>query len=192
MAILAVFFGEIMPDRYQHRNNKSPPLEGGIQPAASTKMSQVRSAKNKSDLETLKRHQDHPILSGIAAYMMEQGAESRLTVDRGAYYFLTPQDTQTYLRFRSLSDLTIDLAGSKVFFAGAFLQGFALANCDHVTLTNFDIDFLEPPYTQVELLSVDPSARTLTYRALPQWRDPATFNSPSVPGEAAASLVFGP
>jgi hypothetical protein len=130
-----------------------------------------------------------PIFEAAVQYVGTHHVE-RLTVDRGAYYFLTPQDTQTYLRFHSLSDLTIDLAGSKVFFAGAFLQGFALADCDHVTLTDFDIDFLEAPYTQVELLSVDPSARTLSYRALPQWRDPATFDSPSVPGEAAASLVF--
>jgi hypothetical protein len=130
-----------------------------------------------------------PIFEAAVQYAGTHPVE-RLTVDRGAYYFLTPQDTQTYLRVRSLSDLTIDLAGSKIFFAGAFLQGFALADCDHVTLTNFDIDFLEPPYTQVELLSVDPSARTLTYRALPQWRDPASFGSPKVPGEASASLVF--
>lgn len=130
-----------------------------------------------------------PIFEAALQYVGTHQVQ-RLTVDRGTYYFLTPQDAQTYLRFRSLSDLTIDLAGSKVFLAGAFLQGFALANCDHVTLTNFDIDFLERPYTQVELLSVDPSARTLSYRVLPQWRDPATFDSPSVPGEAAASLVI--
>ena len=130
-----------------------------------------------------------PIFEAAVQYVGTHHVE-RLTVDRGAYYFLTPQDAQTYLRFRSLSDLTIDLAGSRISFAGAFLQGFALVDCDHVTLTNFDIDFLEPPYTQVELLSVDPSARTIAYRTLPQWRDPARFDSPSAPGEAAASLVF--
>jgi hypothetical protein len=130
-----------------------------------------------------------PIFEAAVQYVGTHHVK-RLTVDRGAYYFLTPQDAQTYLRFRSLSDLTIDLAGSRISFAGAFLQGFALVDCDHVTLTNFDIDFLEPPYTQVELLSVDPSARTIAYRTLPQWRDPARFDSPSAPGEAAASLVF--
>lgn len=130
-----------------------------------------------------------PIFAAAVQYVGTHHV-GRLTVDRGTYYFLTPQDTQTYLRFPSLSDLTIDLAGSKILFAGAFLQGFALSNCDHVTLTNFDIDFLQPPYTQVELLSVDPLARTLTYRTLPQWRDPAKFNSPEVPGEDPTSLVF--
>jgi hypothetical protein len=130
-----------------------------------------------------------PLFEAAIQYARTHDVE-RLTVDRGAYYFLTPQDSLTYLRFPSLSHLTVDLAGSKIFFAGAFLQGFALANCDHVTLTNFDIDFLEPPYTQVELVSVDPAARTLAYRTLPNWRDPVTFNKPSVPGEAAASPVL--
>jgi hypothetical protein len=130
-----------------------------------------------------------PLFEAAIQYVRTHDIE-RLTVDRGAYYLLTPQDSQTYLRFPALSDLTVDLAGSKIFFAGAFLQGFTLANCDHATLTNFDIDFLEPPYTQVELVSIDPSARTLAYRTQPNWRDPATFDSPSVPGEASASLVL--
>jgi hypothetical protein len=130
-----------------------------------------------------------PLFEAAVRYVRSH-AVGRLTVDRGTYYFLTPQDAQTYLRFPSLSDLTIDLAGSKVYFAGAFLQGFALSNCNQVRLTNFEIDFLEPPYTQVELVGVDPSARTLTYRALPEWRDPVAFNSPAVPGEDPASLVY--
>jgi hypothetical protein len=130
-----------------------------------------------------------PLFEAAVQYVRTHHVE-RLTVDRGAYYFLTPQDSLTYLRFPSLSDLTVDLAGSKIVFAGAFLQGFTLANCDHVTLTNFDIDFLDPPYTQVELVSVDPAARTLSYRTLPNWRDPATFDSAPVPGQASASLVL--
>jgi hypothetical protein len=130
-----------------------------------------------------------PLFEAAVQYVRTHPVE-RLTVDRGTYYFLTPQDAQTYLRFPSLSDLTVDLAGSKIFFAGAFLQGFTLANCDHVTLKNFDIDFLEPPYTQVQLMSVDPTARTLAYSALPNWRDPATFDNGSVPGESSTSLVL--
>jgi hypothetical protein len=44
-----------------------------------------------------------------------------ITVDRGAYYFLTSQDSQTYLRIAALSGLTIDLADSTVYLAGAFV-----------------------------------------------------------------------
>jgi hypothetical protein len=134
-----------------------------------------------------------PLFEAAVAYAADHHIE-RLTVDRGTYYFLTPEDAQTYLRFPALSDLTIDLAGSRILFTGAFLQGFALVNCDHVTLTNFTIDFVTPPYTEVELASVDPNARTLSYRTLPNWPDPATFNdAPTLshgPGEPAPSIVL--
>jgi hypothetical protein len=108
-----------------------------------------------------------------------------VTLDPGAYYFLTPQDPTTYLRFFSLKSLTVDLAGSTIYFAGAFLQGFALTDCQHVMLTNFKIDFLQPPYTYVQLASVDPNHRTLTYKTLPQWPDPAT---PTIPPGVSVEL----
>jgi hypothetical protein len=47
-----------------------------------------------------------------------------VTLDHGAYYFLTAQDTNAYLRFSALSDLTVDLVGSRIYFADAFRQGF--------------------------------------------------------------------
>jgi len=100
----------------------------------------------------------------------------RITVDRGAYYFLTPENTTAYLQLRSLSDLTIDLNDSTVFFAGAFLQGFAVLNCERVTLTRFSADFISRPYTHVRLTAVDPVARRLSYALLPHWPDPVEFN----------------
>jgi hypothetical protein len=100
----------------------------------------------------------------------------RITVDHGAYYFLTPQDAGAYLRLTRLSDLTVDLADSTVFFASAVLQGFAVVNCEHVTLTRFRADFISPPYTHVGLTAVDPVARRLSYALLPNWPDPVEFN----------------
>jgi hypothetical protein len=126
-----------------------------------------------------------PIFQVAVAYAAEHQT-TKLTVDRGSYYFLTPEDAQTYLRLPTLSNLTLDLAGSKILFAGAFLQGITLSGCQNVTLTNFDVDFLTPPYTEVTLASVDANARTLGYAPLPGWADPATFdagaaNQPPVP-----------
>ena len=101
----------------------------------------------------------------------------RMTVDHGAYYFLTPEDTSAYLRLTSLSNLTVDLDDSTVYFAGAFLQGFAVVNCDHVTLTRLRADFISPPYTHVQLTAVDPVARSFSYALLPNWPDPVEFNT---------------
>jgi hypothetical protein len=100
----------------------------------------------------------------------------RITVDHGAYYFLTPEDASAYLRLTRLSDLTVDLDDSTVFFATAILQGFAVVNCERVTLTRFRADFVSRPYTHVRLTAVDPVARRLSYAVLPNWPDPAEFD----------------
>ena len=104
-----------------------------------------------------------------------------LTVDPGSYYFLTPQTSGAYLRLFQVSDLVVDLAGSTIYFKRAFLAGFLVANSQRVTLTNFQTDFVEPPYTHVELTSVDASGRRLLYRTLPGWVDPSTFNGFTTP-----------
>ena len=111
-----------------------------------------------------------------------------ITVDRGAYYFLTPQDSQAYLRFTALSGVTIDLADSTVYFAGAFLQGFELVNCVNVTLRRFRTDFLNPPYTHVQLTYVDPVRRSLAYARLSGWADPVAFNGLTTPSPTTGPL----
>jgi hypothetical protein len=99
-----------------------------------------------------------------------------LTLDRGAYYFLTAQSSTAYIGIYGFSDLTVDLAGSTIYFADAFKQGFGIAASKRVTLKNFQIDFLKPPYTYVKLASVNPAQRTLAYTLSGDWPDPATFN----------------
>jgi hypothetical protein len=111
-----------------------------------------------------------------------------LTLDKGAYYFLTPQNPANFLRLAGLSNVTIDLAGSTIYFQTAFLQGFFLAQCHNVTLTNFICDFVVPPYTQVTLTSLDPNARALSYATIPNWQDPANFNNATIPGGTAPVL----
>jgi len=113
----------------------------------------------------------------------------RLTVDHGTYYVLTPQDAQANVRLLAQSDLTVDFADSTVLFAGAFLPGFALVNCEHVTLTRLRTDFINPPYTHVELTAVDPIGRTLSYALLPQWPDPVAFNGLGVPVPTTGPLT---
>lgn len=104
-----------------------------------------------------------------------------ITLDHGAYYFLTPQNPQTYLVFSKLSNLRVDLAGSQIYFAHPFLQGFLVTDCHQVTLANFEADLLTLPYTEVQLESVDPQNRTLAYSTLPGWADPETFNGATTP-----------
>ena len=121
-----------------------------------------------------------PLFQAALLYV-EQHHTSVVTVDRGSYYFLTPENEQTYLVFLNQSDLRVDLAGSRIYFAQPFLQGFLVSNCQRVTLTNFEADILTLPYTHVQLGSVDAGQRTLTYTTLPNWADPESFNGATTP-----------
>ena len=125
-----------------------------------------------------------------AAALFQLGVEyaqshhlSRVTVDRGSYYFLAtrPQQPDRYTNLYSLSNMVIDLAGSTVFFNRSFLQGFSLNVAQNVTLTNFTIDYLNPPYTHAQITSVDTVNRRVFYSTLPGWPDPATFNGLTQP-----------
>jgi hypothetical protein len=106
---------------------------------------------------------------------------SIITVDKGNYYVLSADGRDRFLNIYHMSDLTIDLAGSTIFFNVGFLQGFAVSDCTRVTLANFSIDWLHPPYTHAELTSVDPLTRTISYRPLAGWVDPITFKDATSP-----------
>jgi energy-converting hydrogenase Eha subunit H len=101
-----------------------------------------------------------------------------LTLDTGAYYLLTNTQANAVVLFPNLSNMTIDLAGSTIYFVGPQLpNGLQLYYCSSVTLTNFQIDYIHPPYTHVQLTSVDTVNRLLKYQTLPNWPDPASFNT---------------
>lgn len=120
-----------------------------------------------------------PVFQAAVNYVQSHHL-SLLTVDRGNYYFLTPQNPVTYLILPKLSDVVIDLAGSTIYFKGAFLRGIDVSQGQRVTLTNFQTDFVEPPYTQVELASVDAPGRKLGYKPAAGWRDPSALTTPNI------------
>ncbi len=118
-----------------------------------------------------------PLVQAALGYAQNHPVDV-LTLDKGDYYLLTNEQSSAVLVVPSLSNVMIDLAGSKLYFVGPQLpNGLQLYYCTHVTLTNFTIDYLHPPYTHVRLASVDTVKRLLKYELLPGWPDPATFNS---------------
>jgi hypothetical protein len=129
-----------------------------------------------------------PLFQAALAYAQSH-AVRLITLDHGAYYFLTPQTTQIYLLLFSLSNLTVDLADSTVYFAQAYLRSFELSKCSNVTLTRFRTEFLNEPYTHVRVTYVDPVRRSLAYTTLPNWPDPVTFNGLTPPDPTTGPLV---
>jgi hypothetical protein len=114
-----------------------------------------------------------------AAYYVQTHQVQTLTADPGAYYLLSATyPSSATLIFPTLSNMTVDLAGSTIYFMGPLLpNGIEVYYCSNFTLTNFSTDFLTPPYTHVQLTSIDPVNRVLYYQTLPGWPDPSTFNN---------------
>ena len=101
---------------------------------------------------------------------------TRITVDPGAYYFLTEQYPGSFLELHEMHDLTFDLAGSTIYLKFAYSLGINLTRCRRVTLTNFPIDFIELPYTHVRVTSVDTATSRIQFETLPGWTNPTTFH----------------
>lgn len=121
--------------------------------------------------------QDARPLFQAAANYAQGHAVQILTADTGAYYLLSNTQSNAVLLFAN-SNLTIDLAGSTLYFKGPLVpSGMQLYYCSNVTLENFQIDFVNPPYTHVQLTSVDTVNRLLHYQTLAGWPDPSIFNS---------------
>jgi hypothetical protein len=119
-----------------------------------------------------------PLFQAALQYAQKNPVET-LTVDPGAYYLLSATQGNAVL-IASLSGTIIDLAGSTIYFLGPQLtSGLQLFYCSNVTLENFQLDFINPPYTHVQLTSVDTVNRILHYQTLAGWPDPMTLYNES-------------
>ncbi|HLJ17134.1 MAG TPA: right-handed parallel beta-helix repeat-containing protein [Bryobacteraceae bacterium] len=122
-----------------------------------------------------------PLIQATIQYAQRHSVQ-KLTVDTGSYYLQSNMQSNSVLIFPALSNLTVDLAGSVLYFMGPMLpNGIQVYQCTNFTLTNFSTDFINPPYTHVQISSVDTRNRLLMYRTIPGWPDPTTFNGLTSP-----------
>jgi uncharacterized protein (TIGR03437 family) len=104
-----------------------------------------------------------------------------ITCDTGTYYFLSGHPFGVYAFFNGLHDVTVDLAGSDLFFSLATWMGLECNNCRNVQFQNFTIDSLQLPFTQVRVTSVDMATNRINYTVLPGWEPATNFNTPRNP-----------
>ena len=118
-----------------------------------------------------------PLFQAALLYVQNHPVQT-LTVDAGSYYLLTPEQSNAVLVLPRLSNLVVDLAGSTFYFNTPLLNnGFLLYFCSNLTFTNFQTDYIAPPYTHVTITSVDAANRVIHYQNLAGWPDPSTFNN---------------
>ena len=69
--------------------------------------------------------------------------------DLGSYYFLSLQGPQVHVAWDKLSNLTIDLQGSDLYFTHPLVDGLLITNSTNVVLQNFTADYTPLPFTPV-------------------------------------------
>jgi hypothetical protein len=132
-----------------------------------------------------------PLFMAAANYVQGHAVQT-LTLDAGSYYLLSATPYNADVFFYSVSNLTIDLEGSTFYLLGPQVAaGIALVYCTNVILRNFQLDYLNPPFTQVQVTSVDAVNRIITYQDLPGWPDPSSFNNLTTPGGGPATPWAG-
>jgi uncharacterized protein (TIGR03437 family) len=120
-----------------------------------------------------------PLLTKALQYATANGV-TLLQVDRGAYYFLTSQNAFVHLGMAQVNGMTIDFQGSDLILSQPAVGGIWLQQSKNAVLENFSLDYAKLPFTQLKVVSVDPTARQIVYAALPNWPDATIFNQTNV------------
>ncbi len=131
-----------------------------------------------------------PLFTAAAAYARTNGI-STITADPGSYYFLTsPSGRDAYLNLANLSNLTIDLAGSDLYFQSGSWTGIWCTNCQNVRFLNFTMDALQLPYTQIKVTSADAASGRISYSPFGNWEPATNFNVIRNPSGTALEPLY--
>jgi uncharacterized protein (TIGR03437 family) len=130
-----------------------------------------------------------PLLEAAVAYAGTNGIQT-LTADPGVYYFLTQRNSATHVLISAANNLTIDWQNSDLLFKFSNVSAVQFQNCSGVTMQNFTLDYQQLPFTQVTVGSVNTTAQTFTFTAIPGYQTPADFNNDRAPDGSDAIWMF--
>jgi hypothetical protein len=102
---------------------------------------------------------------------------SRVVADTGAYYFLSLQDSGAHVAWDKLSNLTIDLQGSDLYFSHPLVNGMVITNSTNIVVENFTVDYAPLPFTQVRVVSVNPAQQSIQFAVDGNWQNPSALNA---------------
>ena len=101
--------------------------------------------------------------------------------DPGRYYFLTLNSPYQHVFLNGISNVTVDLQYSDLYFAQGNVSGIDATNCVNLTLQNFTADYLQLPFTQLTVTSVNSTTRTIGVKQSGKYALPTSFNSVTIP-----------
>ena len=142
-----------------------------------------------ADMEPNRRDLDsRPLFQAAVDYIGRQPI-SRVTLEPGDYYFLTPLPSGRYIALANLKDVAFAFPGVNFYFRDAFSgNGLTVTAGERLTFSGFTIDFMELPFTQVRVAQAQPEARTIRFEPLPGYRAATELNDVRGPGGSAPEM----
>jgi uncharacterized protein (TIGR03437 family) len=113
-----------------------------------------------------------------------------VTADRGGYYFLTQNGAFRYALLNGITNVTVDLQYSDLYFAHGNIVGIQAVSCVNLTLKNFTIDYLQLPFTQLTVTGVNAATKTISFKQLGNYPLPSSFNSVTIPANYVVTGFF--
>ncbi|HTB13441.1 MAG TPA: IPT/TIG domain-containing protein [Bryobacteraceae bacterium] len=108
--------------------------------------------------------------------------------DPGSYYFMNVQPG-CHVNVPSLQGITLDLQGSGLYFEDLSAPGICTSGVN-VTLQNFTIDYLNLPFTQLLISSVNPAQNQVLVAVQPGYPKPSSLNALFTPGVTPTAYLF--
>ncbi len=113
-----------------------------------------------------------------------------VTADRGNYYFLTQNTAYRHVALTAISNVTVDLQYSDLYFAHGNIIAIQVLSCVNLTLENFTVDYLQLPFTQLTVTGVNSTTKTVSFKQLGSYPLASTLNSVTVPANYVVSGYF--
>jgi uncharacterized protein (TIGR03437 family) len=101
--------------------------------------------------------------------------------DPGSYYFLTLNSPYQHVYLNAINNVTVDLQHSDLYLGQGNIMGIDVNNSTNFTLKNFTIDYIQLPFTQATVTSVNPAARTIGIKQMETYPLPSYLNAVAVP-----------
>jgi uncharacterized protein (TIGR03437 family) len=136
------------------------------------------------DMPTL---DSRPLFQAGVQYASAHGIP-RVIADRGSYYFLSLNSSYQHVYLNQISNVTVDLNYSDLYFAFSNIVAIQIATSTNLTMKNFTVDYQVLPFTQLTVTGV--SGTTVSVAQMGSYPLPSSFNTRTVPSNYIISGYY--
>ncbi len=136
------------------------------------------------DMPTL---DSRPLFQAGVEYASAHGIP-KVIAERGSYYFLSLNSSYQHVYLNQISNVTVDLRYSDLYFNFSNIVAIQITNSTNLTLKNFTVDYQVLPFTQLTVTGV--SGKTVSVEQMGSYPLPSSFNTRTVPSNYIISGYY--